>query len=313
MSDALSRLGQTLSRVTTMLLKKASQTNHNRLVAFGGLVLVAFLPTWVAIAWQSMLKGSSSFLLSAGFLYLGLDRLWRQRQTLAAEPPVDEERVLGYLLILVGAVSFPLLHTSASLLALVCMTIVLGIVICNFGLAGVHRYPLAIGLILISLYPDLGFLANTLRKVLTGNQLEVLMASLGGWALRGMGETVTVQGDLISLAATLDPDRSVLVGSGCSGFDMAFPIAGVAFILGLYLKQSWQKIGWLVAIGVVLSLLFNVPRIMLLAIAVVYWGKESFEFWHGPIGGQIFSSVLLTGYYYLAMAIIDQPTQPKSQ
>ena len=91
---------------------------------------------------------------------------------------------------------------------------------------------------------------------------------------------------------------------GCNGFDMAFVLAGVGVIMGLFFKRSWSKIVALVAAGVSIALVFNVPRIMLLAFAVVYWGKESFEFWHGAIGGQIFATMLLTVYYYVAMAML---------
>lgn len=131
------------------------------------------------------------------------------------------------------------------------------------------------------------------------------MAWLGGNALSMIGQPVSVQGPFLSLSSTMNPEKAVEVASGCSGFDMAFPIAGFAFIMGMFFKQSWRKTFALMAIGVVLALAFNVPRIMLLAFAVVYWGKDSFEFWHGPIGGQIFSMIMLTAYYYIAMAIIN--------
>ena len=56
-------------------------------------------------------------------------------------------------------------------------------------------------------------------------------------------------------------------------------------------------------IGIVLALAFNVPRIVLMTLAVVYWGKDAFEFWHGAWGGQIFSdrdNHLLSNYYVAA-------------
>ena len=82
--------------------------------------------------------------------------------------------------------------------------------------------------------------------------------------------------------------------------------------MGLYFKQSWQRIIALTGIGILLALVANVPRIMLLAIAVVYWGKDAFEFWHDPIGGQLFATVLLTLYYYIAMTIIQSKPSPRN-
>ena len=305
----LETFGRKLGQRLQTLLKTACRTNHNRIVTCGLLVLLCFFPTWCRFAWRSISSGGSGFLLNAGFIYLGLDILWKNRQQLMAEPAPQEERVLGYVLILGGAACFPLCLASVSLQALICVVVLLGIAICNWGIAIVQKHPLAIALILVSVYPDLGFLGNTLRRTLTGKQLEILMAWLGGVALSAIGQPVSVEGPILSLSTTIDPKKAVEVASGCSGFDMAFPIAGFGLIMGMFFKQSWRKIAALIAIGVALALAFNVPRIMLLAFAVVYWGKDSFEFWHGPIGGQIFATIMLTMYYYIAMAIISSQSQ----
>ncbi|MDX2240855.1 MAG: cyanoexosortase C [Leptolyngbyaceae cyanobacterium bins.302] len=308
-SNSESRLktfGRNLGQRSRSLLKTACRTTHNRIVTCGVLVLLLFLPGWFSVVLESIFSADSSVLLNAGFTYLGLDILWKNRQQLMAEPAPEEERVLGYVLILGGAVCFPLCLASVSLQALVCVVVLLGIAICNWGIAIVQKHPLAIVLILISVYPDLGFLGNTLRRTLTGKQLETLMAWLGGLALSAIGQPTSVDGPFLSLSTTFDPKKAVEVASGCSGFDMAFPIAGFALIIGMFFKQSWKKTFALIVIGVLLALAFNVPRIMLLAFAVVYWGKASFEFWHGPIGGQIFSTIMLTTYYYIAMAIIHR-------
>jgi hypothetical protein len=49
--------------------------------------------------------------------------------------------------------------------------------------------------------------------------------------------------------------------------------------------------------------------VMLLAIASVYWGKASFEFWHGPIGGQMFAMVLFTIFHYMVMYVVGRSGQ----
>lgn len=301
----LETLSRKLARRSLALLKQATQTNHNRIMACGVLALLVFLPTWLVSIGYSIIKGHSTPLLNFGFLYLGLDAFWTQRQRLQANPASDEERILGYVLILGSAACYPFCFGSISLQALICMIVLLGIAIANWGVAIVQKQPLAILLILTSVYPGLGFLGNAVRQTLTGDQLERLMAWLGGLSLSVLGQPVTIDGAILSLSTTLDPKKAVEVASGCSGFDMAFPIAGFALIMGLFFKQSWQKILALIAIGVALALAFNVPRIVLLAFSVVYWGKSAFEFWHGPIGGQIFATIMLTAYYYIAMAMID--------
>jgi exosortase/archaeosortase family protein len=302
----LETIGRKLGQRSRSLLKTVNRSAHNRIVAFGILVLLCFLPTWLSVVWQTIPGNSSAFLLNLGFLYLGVDTFWKHRQQLADEPATEDEKVLGYCLIIGGATCFLICFSSVSLKALICMVILLGIAICNWGIAVLQKYPLAIVLIFISVYPNLVYVANTLRETLTGKTLESFMAWMSGMGFLAFGQPVSINGPYLALTSTMDPQKAVEVASGCSGFDMAYPIAGLAFIMGMYFKQTWKKIFALMVIGVVLALAFNVPRIMLLAIAVVYWGKESFDFWHGPIGGQIFSTIMLTLYYYIAMAVIDQ-------
>lgn len=287
-----------------LLLKQSVQNNHNRVLTCGFVVLAIYLLTWLGFMWKAIAHGESTPLLNIGFIYLGLDALWRQRLQLATLSASEEDRLVGYLLILGGAAFFPFCLSSVSLQSLLCMIILLGMALSTWGVEFFKRNLLPTALLMVSIYPDLGFLANSLRKTLTGQQLEYSMAWAGGLALRGIGQPVTVEGSILSLSTAIEASKAVEVASGCSGFDMAFVLAGVGLIMGLFFKRSWSKITALVGAGVALALVFNVPRIMLLAFAVVYWGKESFEFWHGGIGGQIFASILLTVYYYVAMAML---------
>ena len=295
---------QRVSRRSLALLKQSWRTNHNRIMTCGFVVLLCYLPVWFSIMGKDILNGSSIPLLNIGFIYLGLDGLWRQRHQLTAISANEEDRLVGYLLIAGGAVFFPFCLFSASLQALICMMIAIGLILCHWGTEFLQKNLLSIVLLLLSFYPSFSFLADALKKLFLREQLEYLMAWSGGLALKLIGQPVAVEGMILSLSNTIDPKKAVQVGSGCSGFDMAFSLAGAGLIMGLFFKQSWLKIIALVTTGVALALMFNVPRIMLLAFAAVYWGKESFEFWHGAIGGQIFATMLLTVYYYVAMAML---------
>ncbi|GEM_PF-447378 len=303
-SEFLSHRWQWVKQRSLWLLKQSIQTNHNRVLTCGFLVLLFYLPAWCVIIGSEFIHGSSTPLLNIGFLYLGLDLLWRQRQQLVAVSANGADQMVGYLLILGCATFFPFCLASISLQSLVCMVILVGIALCCWGMEFFPQHIRAVVLLLIGIYPDLVFLTNTLRKTLTGNQLECFTAWLGGLALRVIGQTVTVDGSLLSLSTTIEAGKAVEVASGCSGFDMALVLAGVGVIMGLFFHCPRTKTIALAITGIALALIFNVPRIMLLTFAVVYWGKDSFEFWHGPIGGQIFSTLLLTVYYYTAMGII---------
>ncbi|XGV98179.1 MAG: cyanoexosortase C [Leptolyngbya sp. BL-A-14] len=307
-SKSLGRKWQWVKQRSLRLFQQSLQTNHNRILTCGCLVLLVYLPTWCVFIGGEFAHGGSTPLLNLGFIYLGLDALWRKRRHLTVIADNDADRILGYLLILGCAALFPFCLTSVSLQALLCMVILTGIGLCCWGLDSLQQNARSIMLLLIGIYPDLVFLTNTLRKTLTGNQLEALMAWLGGLALRVIGQPVTVDGALLSLSTKIEANKAVEVASGCSGFDMALVLAGVGVIMGLFFHCSRNKTIALTIAGVALALIFNVPRIMLLAFAVVYWGKDSFAFWHGPIGGQIFSTILLTVYYYAAMGIINRKT-----
>ena len=102
------------------------------------------------------------------------------------------------------------------------------------------------------------------------------------------------------------PGGAVEVSWGCNGFGMAFAIAITGLLLGLLYKRSLIETFTLVAAGILLALVSNIPRIMLVAIAAVYWGKYWFDFWHGSWGAQIFVSVLFTIYYYIAMSLLNR-------
>jgi len=127
------------------------------------------------------------------------------------------------------------------------------------------------------------------------------MAWSSALALQLVGWSARAEATLIIL-----PDGVVEVGWGCNGLDMALTMAVSGLFIGVVLKQNWQQIMQLLAIAVTLALLANVPRLMLVTVAYVYWGQAWFKFWHGFWGGQIFVLVLSGGYYYLAMRVVKQ-------
>jgi exosortase/archaeosortase family protein len=94
---------------------------------------------------------------------------------------------------------------------------------------------------------------------------------------------------------------------------MAVQMAVAGFFMGLFLKQNWVSTLMMMVVGAGLALIFNIPRIMLLTLASVYWGEGWFNFWHGTWGGQVFTGLLFTLYYYSIMAMVNRrrPKQSK--
>ncbi|KAM3112587.1 cyanoexosortase C [Phormidesmis sp. 146-33] len=300
---------QTIVRNGPKLLKYSIKTPHHCIVTFGVLVGACYFPTWFSILWRSTLNGSPSVLLNAAFIYLGVQHLWQQRSRIKQLRAAEDDRVIGYLMILGGAGFFPFCRFSSSLEAFICMLVLVGIVLSTWGSAFLLKYRLPAVLLLASLYADYVYLSSTVWRLLTPlNMLENGMAWFAGLALRAIGQPAVSLNDTITL-----PTGGVQVLGGCSGFDMAITLAFTGLVLGLFLKLNWLRTIGLIGFGITLALLTNIPRIVLLTFASVYWGKASFEFWHGPIGGQIFSGVLFTLYYYLIMWMLQlQPRKSRS-
>jgi exosortase/archaeosortase family protein len=291
---------QAAGNLTSRLWQRANRNQHSRIVAIAVLFIISFIPAWLTSIVGGVIEGQSDSILNFGFLALGLHRIYQQRQQLKTWVVGVDDRFLGYALMAAGVVTL-IAVPSLSFRAMATMIIVLGIGLSSWGMAFFARYWSAVGFILFSIYPHTSFIAIRVCRFLTSeNMLEHGMAWAGSLGLQMMGYAAKSEAVNVIL-----PQGGVVVAPGCSGFDMLYTLSGCSILFGLFMRASWRRIVGLVAFSLVLALVCNVPRIMLLTIASVFWGKESFEFWHGPIGGQVFSAVMFTIYYYVAMALIE--------
>ncbi len=291
-----------------MTLRRLSQTMHGRLVLLGLLVVIAYVPTWGRVTLALFHRGGSDFLINMGMVGLAGREFWQHREEIAKIDVMPEDRFMGYALMGCGLVLVPMALHSSSFHALGTAIVVASLLLSTWGVQFFLRFPLAVGMLLMAFYPDLGYLANQTWRVITPhNLIENNMANLGSMGLRAIGFKASSLGAQLSL-----PEGAVLVASGCSGFDMSFTLMATGWLMGLFYRLRGRKTLLIMASGVVLAMTLNVPRIMLLAISSVYWGKASFEFWHGPVGGQMFASVLFTIFYYLVMWIVNEPKKPAS-
>lgn len=282
-------------------IRWSNRTNRNRVIAFGLLVCFCYLPTWLRLIGTDLAKGSSFPILNLGFLFFGIQALLQYRKSVGEFEISSEDQILATVAVFAGAGLFFASLDSSSFQALSCAIAIASILFLSFGWGLFTHYPLKLSLLFISLYPDLTYLLNQVRVTLTGELMERVAAYLGSLGLNLLGQSSSVEGILVFLG-----EGSVKVASGCSGFDMAAPIAGFALMLGLFFELKHSKTLLLVIVGVGLALLLNIPRIMVLANAAVYWGEDSFHFWHESWGAQVFSGILFTIYYYVAMPIIGE-------
>lgn len=299
----------TLTTIQTYLagyLKASFSSVQRFLILLATLVALFYLPTWLIEVGKTIVAGGSECIINMGFIALFFQAIWRDRQALLCWEVNEEDRLIGQILIVSGVLGFPFVRDSVSFQAVAFAWILMGVLLSQWGLQFFRKYSLESLLLIISIYPNLNFIAIRVFRFFTGeDMLERVMAFLGSLGLQAFGQSAVSNLALVTL-----PEGSVLVAPGCNGFSMAFTLAGTSFVLGLFMKLGWRKITALTLVGIAIALVFNVPRIMLLANAAVYWGEASFDFWHGAWGGQIFASVMFTVYYYVAMAIIDGKKSP---
>ena len=283
-------------------LHKSLKTTHGRIVLCGLFVGLCYFPAWCFDLIGRAVQGSTGLILITGILYLGIRQLWEQRQQLTKLVAADEDRLLGHLFILSGVVLFPFCRFALWSQAVLWGLILIGIACSTYGVSFFRRYALSALLIAFSVYPRPGIAAQLLWESLTPPQfLERWMAWGGSLALHAIGQPAAVSGTTIAL-----PGGTVEVAWGCNGFNMAFAMAVTGLLFGLFFKQSRTNTLSLVAAGIVLALIFNIPRIMLVTLAAVYWGEQWFQFWHGSWGAQIFVGILFTAYYYPAMWLVNR-------
>lgn len=282
------------------------QSTHHRIVALGLLMLgVGYLPFRLVDALVRSLRGSSAILMLI-LVAFGFYQIWQRRKLLSQYRASEEDQGLGHCLILGSAILFPFFWSSPWVQTLNCWFILIGIACSTWGIRFFKTCLFPALLIALGLVPNPGILARLFWDTFTPPlMLEQFTAWVGLLALRAIGQPAELQGLIITL-----PGGAVEVSWGCTGFNMAMIVAVTGLILGLFFKQSRRRIALLIAIGIALALLFNVPRMVLLAMAMAYWGKESFTFWHDGWGAQIFSFTLLTVYYYAVMPLMKtKPTQ----
>lgn len=296
----LYRLGQAAAAHT-----KAALSNwHGRFVLAGLTLGLVYLPTWLGQLFNhSFVQGSTALSIILILTGLGGWLLWSNRTALGELPVLEVDHTIGYLLIACSLVLFPVCRFAVWPQAILWLTALLGIAFSTWGGQFFVRYPLIPLMFAATVYPRPGALARTVWEAITPYQfLERLMAQAGGAGLRLIGQPAVSEGSFLSIP----PFGTVNVDWGCNGFTMAVQMAIAGFLMGVFLKQNWLRTTVMVVVGAALALVFNIPRIMLLTMASVYWGEGWFKFWHGTWGGQIFTGLLFTVYYYAIMWMVNR-------
>ena len=293
---------QWLSAALYARLQQALKTHHGRFALLGLSIGLIYLPAWLGYLVSQALKGKIGWFLIVSMLFLAGLELWNKRKVLRRLEASEEDRFLGYLLVGSGAMLFPFCRFAIWPQALLWLMILIGIVCMTWGLGFFRQFMMPTFFVGLTVYPRIGLISRFVWELFFPYQaLEKVMASVASVGMRAIGFPATQQGIFITF-----PEGAVEVGWGCNGLDMAITIAAAGLFMGLLYRQKRSQMIWLISAATVVSLVANVPRLMLVTIAHVYWGPWWFHFWHGFWGGQIFSGILFTIYYYVAEALMSK-------
>lgn len=294
---------QQASQIGIGSLRSLIKTNHGRIVLLGLVIGLFYFPLWIHDLVIRSVGGSTGLALISCAALMALFPLWKNRQPLFQLVASEEDRIIGHLLILGSVAIFPFFRSELWAQALIWLFVLIGITLSTWGATFFIKYPLTTFLIPLTVYTRPGVLAQgTWRFLMPPNMLENIMATASVKVLQLMGQAAVAQGRFITMPA----GGAVEVAWRCNGFNMAVAMAVTGLLLGIFFKRTRFQIARLMLVGAVVGLVFNVPRVMLMAMAHAYWGKWWFDFWHGSWGAQIFVGVLFTVYYYVAMAMLNR-------
>ena len=279
------------------------KTNHGRIVLLGLIIGLIYFPVWIHDLVIRSIGGSTGLVLISCAALMALVPLWKNRQYLTQLMASEEDQAIGHLLIVGSVAILPFFYSEMWAQALIWLFILIGITLSTWGVTFFTQYPLTTFLMPLTVYTRPGVLAQgAWRFIMPPNFLENIMASASTKVLQLMGQPAVAQGRFI----TMPTGGTVEVAWRCNGFNMAVAMAVTGLLLGIFFKRTRLQIARLMIVGAVVGLVFNVPRVMLMALAHAYWGEWWFDFWHGSWGAQIFVGVLFTVYYYVAMAMLNR-------
>lgn len=291
------------SQTSIACLSALVKTNHGQIVLLGLVIGLLYFPFWIHDLVIRSISGSTGLALISCATLMALVPLWKKREYLGKLTASDEDQAIGHLLILGSVAIFPFFRSEMWAQALIWLFVLIGITLSTWGVTFFTKFPLTTFLIPLTVYTRPGVLVQgTWRFVMPPNLLENIMAFASTKVLQLIGQPAVAEGRFI----TMPTGGTVEVAWRCNGFNMAIAMAVTGLLLGIFFKRTRLQIARLMLVGAVVGLVFNVPRVMLMAMAHAYWGKWWFDFWHGSWGAQIFVGLLFTVYYYVAMAMLNR-------
>jgi exosortase D (VPLPA-CTERM-specific) len=202
--------------------------------------------------------------------------------------------VLGFALLVLGELST---FNSASLYGFVLALAGLAMALAGGGVAKC-LLPAFVYLCFAIPPPDFLYVDVSAR-------LQLIASTLAVDALDGLGIPVSQDGNVIDLGL-----YKLQVVEACSGLRYLFPLTSFSFLAAYMLKDRWWKRVWVFLFAVPIAVALNVARIVIVGVAVAFWGIDMAEgFLHAFEGWVIFMACagLLLAEVWLLRRLVPLP------
>jgi len=264
------------------MIKAASVTKFlqdSRAVLFG--IAIALAVFHLAITWRVV--ESQNQLIISGLLWTGaIYLLWKRREFLHLSSGIVSSLIGTAIVAFVLSKGLTLFWFESSYLRFVPLLIALSLGLIASGFKGLKQYWREFIIVLMLCIPD-GALQQSIEKIFNITTLTAKFSTFGLWYT---GFTVMRRGADIIL-----PTGSVSVNIQCTGITSAIMLLKVTVPLLFLFPASLFKRVLLVFGAIAIPFLLSMTRVALLAVVVS--NRSTFDFWHGPIGNEIFSTMAI--------------------
>jgi cyanoexosortase A len=216
------------------------------------------------------------------FWLAAVSLIWQKRDRLVLESDVFSS-VLGLVLIgIVLSQSWFARGDANVLFDIAPVFSVLGLALLASGVRHILQFQRELLIVAISVLP-----AHNIPGFLDRfSSFSLLAAKFITVLLWYAGFDVTRQGVTVIL-----PTGAIEINTGCSGINAMLLLFQLSLLFVLYVRVPLSTALWLPGLSVAIAFSVNGLRLVLMALLVAYSDKNSFEYWHGSEGAQIFSLI----------------------
>jgi cyanoexosortase A len=162
----------------------------------------------------------------------------------------------------------------------------LGLGLIASGIKGIWQYWREFIITLMIVIPEEWYTSSLMFATERALDVNVVTGKIAAFTLWYLGFNVQSQGAVIIL-----PNGGVEVETQCTGLMFVFLLLRLCILLTLLFPGFWFRKGLLFLGTGVLAYVMGAARVMLLALVV--HDPQAFEYWHGDVGAQIFSTIAI--------------------